>query len=61
MANKVASFFKETKQELDKVVWPSREELMGSTVVVIVTPLILAAFVGIVDFFLSIVLRIFLG
>ena len=61
MANKVASFFKETKQELDKVVWPSREELMGSTVVVIVTTLILAAFVGIVDFFLSIVLRIFLG
>jgi preprotein translocase subunit SecE len=61
MANKVASFFKETKQELDKVVWPSREELMGSTVVVIVTTLILAAFVGTVDFFLSIVLRIFLG
>ncbi len=61
MANKVTNFFKEAKQELDKVVWPTREELMGSAVVVIVTTLIMAAFVGVVDFILSIVLRILLG
>jgi len=61
MANKAAGFFKEVKQELDKVVWPSREELLGSTGVVIVTTLILAAFIGSVDFVLSILLRILLG
>ena len=61
MANKATGFFKEAKQELDKVAWPSREELVGSTVVVIVTTLILAAFIGSVDFILSIALRILLG
>ena len=53
MANKVFSFFSETKQELKKVVWPTRNELTGSTIVVIVTTLILAAFIGVVDLILS--------
>ncbi|MBI4549565.1 MAG: preprotein translocase subunit SecE [Candidatus Omnitrophica bacterium] len=61
MANKVGGFLKEAKQELDKVTWPTRDELIGSTVLVIVTTLILAAFIGAVDFILSIVLRILLG
>lgn len=61
MANKVAGFFREVKQELDKVVWPSKDELFGSTGVVILTTLILAAFIGVVDFVLSILLRILLG
>ncbi|OGW69555.1 MAG: preprotein translocase subunit SecE [Omnitrophica bacterium GWA2_50_21] len=61
MANKVAGFLNEVKQELDKVAWPTRDELLGSTGVVIFTTLILAAFIGVVDFFLSIVLRILLG
>ena len=61
MANKVAGFLNEVKQELDKVAWPTRDELLGSTVVVIITTLILAAFIGVVDFLLSIVLRILLG
>ena len=61
MANKAASFLKEVRQELDKVVWPSREELVGSTLIVIITTLILAAFIGVVDFILSFILRILLG
>ena len=51
-------FIRETQQELKKVSWPSREELMGSTMVVILTTFILAAFVGTVDFFLSIAIRL---
>jgi preprotein translocase subunit SecE len=50
---KFFSFFAETKQELNKVVWPTRKEMLGSTGVVIVTTLILAAFIGAVDFILS--------
>ena len=61
MANKVNAFVKESKQELDKVAWPTREELVGSTIVVIVTTMILAAFIGSVDFVLSILLRLILG
>jgi len=53
VANKTFDFFSETKQELKKVVWPTREELIGSTVAVIVTTLILAAFIGTVDIILS--------
>jgi len=51
-------FIRETQQELKKVSWPSRQELMGSTGVVIFTTFILAVFVGTVDFFLSIVIRL---
>jgi len=58
---KIKNFFVEVKEELAKVVWPSRNELWGSTGVVILTTLILAAFIGLVDFILSNVLRMVLG
>ncbi|HNV86917.1 MAG TPA: preprotein translocase subunit SecE [Candidatus Omnitrophota bacterium] len=61
MANKIKGFFQEVKEELNKVVWPSRAELLGSTMVVIVTTFILAAFIGAVDFCLSFFLRILVG
>ncbi|MDP3921471.1 MAG: preprotein translocase subunit SecE [Candidatus Omnitrophota bacterium] len=61
MFGKVGNFFSETKQELNKVTWPSKDELWQSTIVVIVTSMILAVFIGIVDFFLSIFVRILLG
>jgi len=57
MANKVAGFFKEVQGELKRVSWPSREELIGSTIIVIVLTFILAAFIGGVDFILSMVIR----
>ena len=51
-------FFRETRQELNKVSWPAREELLGSTAVVLVTTFLMAVFIGVVDFFLSILIRI---
>jgi preprotein translocase subunit SecE len=57
VANKLFDFFSETKQELKKVVWPTRRELFGSMMVVIVTTLMLAAFIGCVDFVLSQILQ----
>ena len=54
----MGQFIRETQQELKKVSWPLREELIGSTVVVIVTTLLLAVFIGVVDFFLSIFIRL---
>ena len=61
MAPKITNFFDETRQELNKVTWPSRVELWQATAVVIVTTFIMAAFIGVCDFVLSIVMRIFLG
>lgn len=42
-------FVKDVRLESAKVSWPTREELRDSTTVVIVTVLLVAAFVGIVD------------
>jgi len=55
------NFIKETRQELNKVTWPTRDEVWQATLVVIITTMMLAAFIGVVDFFLSSLMRILLG
>ena len=45
----VREYLKDVRSELMKVSWPTREELRDSTVVVIVTVLLVATFIGIVD------------
>ena len=47
--DQVREYMKDVRGELTKVSWPTREELRDSTVVVIVTVLLVAAFIGIVD------------
>ncbi|MDR1986159.1 MAG: preprotein translocase subunit SecE [Treponema sp.] len=47
--NKLVQFIKESYTELRKVVWPSREDVIGSVKVVIVSTLIIAAVLGLVD------------
>jgi preprotein translocase subunit SecE len=42
-------FIKDVRAESAKVSWPSRAELRDSTIVVIVTVLIVAVFIGAVD------------
>ena len=49
MFKKISEFFQEVKLELKKVVFPSRKEVIGSTWVVIITVLISAFFLGVVD------------
>ena len=49
MFKKIAEFFEEVKLELKKVVFPTKKEVIGSTWVVIITVLISAFFLGIVD------------
>ncbi len=49
MFNKIAEFFKEVMLELKKVVFPTKKEVIGSTWVVIITVLIAAFFLGLVD------------
>jgi len=46
---KIFTFFQESFAELKKVTWPSREETVASTKVVIVSTLLIAAMLGIVD------------
>lgn len=61
MYERTVDFLREVRTELSKVSWPSRNELIGSTTVVIIITLILAAFTGVIDFILSIILSRLLG
>jgi len=49
LAGRARDFVKEVRSELSKVSWPTREELRDSTLVVITTVLIVAAYVGVID------------
>ncbi|MDD5005523.1 MAG: preprotein translocase subunit SecE [Candidatus Omnitrophica bacterium] len=57
---KIPQFFSEVKQELKKVSWSSRGELMGATWVVIAVTIFLAIYIGTIDFGLSKFLTVFL-
>ena len=53
MFAKAKKFVDEVVQEMKKVSWPTRAELRGSTMVVIVTVIIISIFIGLVDRVLS--------
>ena len=53
MFKRMAEFFADVKLELKKVVFPTKKEVIGSTGVVIVTVLIAAVFLGVVDIVLG--------
>ncbi|MCE5334306.1 MAG: preprotein translocase subunit SecE [Desulfobacteraceae bacterium] len=54
-------YLREVVFELRKVVWPSRKETVGSTAVVLVIVGLSALFLGVVDFFLSRLVRLLIG
>jgi len=56
MKEKIINFFSDVAKEMDKVTWPSREELMESTKIVIIVTLLIAVFAWVVDFAVSKVL-----
>jgi len=53
MLQKIREFFQEVSVELKKVSWPTRQQTMNATVVVIVVSFIVAFFLGIVDIVLA--------
>ena len=46
---KVIQFFKESRAELKKVVWPTRDDVVSSIKVVIVSTIIVALILGLLD------------
>lgn len=56
MYERVIVFLREVRGELAKVNWPTQQELIGSTTVVIVISIMLAIFTGVIDFLLSVIL-----
>ena len=51
--NPVVKYFAESKSELQKVSWPSRNTVVNHTILVVVMSLGLAAFIGVVDYGLN--------
>jgi preprotein translocase subunit SecE len=58
LVNRINFYIKDVVAELKKVTWASREELMGSTSVVIVLSLLLSGFLLVVDFILSRIMKL---
>ena len=46
---KIIQFVKESYAELRKVIWPGREDVISSVKVVIVSTIIIAAILGLID------------
>jgi preprotein translocase subunit SecE len=61
LIERLKTFLAETRVELRKVTWPTREELKESTKVVIVSTFLVTIFVGIVDQILSRIIRLVFG
>ncbi|MFQ5453872.1 MAG: preprotein translocase subunit SecE [Candidatus Zixiibacteriota bacterium] len=58
---KIRKFLREVMSELRKVTWPTKDELIGSTIVTVVVSLIVAIFIGIVDRVLTLVIQAIFG
>jgi preprotein translocase subunit SecE len=57
MKEKIVNFFNDVVKEMEKVTWPSREELSESTRIVIIVTLAISAFTWIVDTVVSKILQ----
>lgn len=55
----IPQFLREVRTEMEKVSWPGRDEVRAATIVIIVLVIVLAMFIGGVDFVVSRVLGLF--
>jgi preprotein translocase SecE subunit len=56
MKQKITNYLKETQAELRQVTWPTKPELIGSTIVTIFVTLVLAVFIYGVDKLLEVLI-----
>ena len=49
---KIVQFVKDCVAELKKVVWPSKDDVIASVKVVVVSTVVMAAVLGLIDFLL---------
>jgi preprotein translocase subunit SecE len=59
MVEKIRQFLREVRAEMEKVSWPGRQEVQAATIVIIALVVLLAAFIGAVDYVVSRVLGLF--
>ena len=57
----VRQWWRETRGELRKVTWPTTEQTRNLTLVVIAVCVVMGTFLGVVDFVLSLLVRLVIG
>ena len=60
-AEMARAWWQETRNELRKVTWPTREQTRNLTLVVVAVCIVMAAFLGVVDYVLSQIVRLIIG
>ncbi|HCY74702.1 MAG TPA: preprotein translocase subunit SecE [Ignavibacteriales bacterium] len=53
MKDKIIGFFQDVLKEMKKVTWPTKEELLESTKIVIVVCIVLAVFTYVIDMIIN--------
>lgn len=59
--SKVFSFLKEVGGEIQKVVWPTRSELVGASIIVVILALFFAVVLGAMDSGFSTIIKNIIG
>ncbi len=57
ITTRLVNYLKSSRDELKKVTWPTRKETINHTALVIGISLGVAAFMGLVDYFLTLILE----
>jgi len=55
--NRIAHYIRETRAELRKVVWPTRQEATNLTLIVVGTIVAMSIFFGAIDYLLTMLFR----
>lgn len=61
MIEKLKTYLQETKTEIKKVTWPTKDELKESTRVVVVATIVLTLFTAVIDQILSRIVKLIFG
>ncbi|MGQ9459136.1 MAG: preprotein translocase subunit SecE [Anaerolineae bacterium] len=58
--NRIVRYFKETRAELRKVTWPTRQEALNLTGIVLAVTIFMAALLGLLDFLFAKLFALFI-
>ncbi len=61
MKEKITDFINGVTKEMKKVTWPTKDELKDSTTIVLVSTIVLSAFVFVIDSLLTQLMKLLLG
>lgn len=59
--SQIVRYFRETRAELRKVVWPSRQEATRLSLIVISVTVAMSAFLGVIDYVFSWLIGLIVG